>query len=108
MLSQNDARQPDIVTSRYGIDEEPQESVRDPSYYTMGGVECIDIIKEVLGYPDAIAFCKGNILKYRIRLGLKYKPGTKGFEDDIAKISKYIEMKNRLEKEWIATVPDDE
>lgn len=76
--------------------------VRNPDYYTLGGegVECIDIIKEVLGIEEAIAFCKGNIIKYRVRLGQKYKYGTKGFDDDVQKIKKYIEMKKKLEKEW--------
>ena len=76
------------------------DKIKNPNYYTMGGVECIDIIKELFGYDEAIAFCKGNIVKYSIRLGKKYKPGTDGFEQDVIKIHRYIEMKKQLEQEW--------
>ena len=54
--------------------------------------ETIDVIKSVLGTTGVIAFCKGNIIKYKIRAGLKGTP-----EQDIKKsemYKKYIELLN--------------
>ena len=52
-------------------------------YEIYDGLEAIDIIENTLTKEEFIGFCKGNILKYQLRMGKK--DGT----DDTAKIKKY-------------------
>ena len=45
--------------------------VDHPAHYTKGGVECIDAIKSSMSDEAFVGYCKGCVLKYLWRLGLK-------------------------------------
>ena len=65
-------------------------AVESPNHYCLyENVEVIDIIKAALTAEEFTGYCKGNIIKYRMRAGLK---GTA--EQDIKKSYEY---KNYLE-----------
>lgn len=47
-------------------------------YKLWEGFEVIDVIKQVLTPEEFKGFCKGNILKYRLRAGVKeHEPAEK-------------------------------
>lgn len=48
------------------------DMVNKPPHYTEGGIECIDYIEQILGIDGAIAFCRGNAIKYQHRAGKKW------------------------------------
>ncbi len=51
------------------------DAVHHPSHYQRGGLECIDVLRAVLG--DAFpAYCAGNVIKYTWRY-----PDKNGAED---------------------------
>lgn len=61
------------------------EQVERPAHYlTFPDMQAIDIIKQVLTTEEFLGYCKGNILKYRLRAGEKGEPLI-----DIAKADKY-------------------
>jgi hypothetical protein len=73
------------------------DSVRQPSHYRLEGlkgIECIDIIKAVLGEEGFKKFCRGNALMYLIRADKK-----NGLED-LKEAAVYIrwEINGRLEE----------
>jgi len=45
--------------------------VDHPTHYNQGNIECIDAIEEALGPAGFQAFCRGNIIKYSWRCGMK-------------------------------------
>lgn len=45
--------------------------VNHPPHYTSGKVECLDAIEAALGRDGFIGYCKGQVLKYCWRAGLK-------------------------------------
>lgn len=49
---------------------ESKESI-NPDHYKTGGIECIDAIRDALGYDGFIAYCRGQIIRYTWRLGKK-------------------------------------
>ena len=56
---------------------------RKMEYYKIAGFgESLKILKEVLTEEEFRGFCKGNILKYRLRAGKK----TKSCDEDIKKL----------------------
>ena len=46
----------------------------NPDHYKTGGIECIDAMRDMLGYEGFIAYCRGNIMRYNWRLGKKDDP----------------------------------
>jgi hypothetical protein len=42
--------------------------VDHPAHYNYGKYETIDVIIDVLGKEGAIAHCRGNVLKYTMRM----------------------------------------
>jgi len=44
----------------------------NPPHYTDGKIECIDVIRQVLGESCFEAYCHGNALKYLFRCGKKH------------------------------------
>lgn len=50
------------------------DMVNHPPHYNTGKVECIDAIESALGREGFIAYCKGNVIKYMWRAGLKGAP----------------------------------
>jgi len=55
-------------------EEDSYDPVNRPAHYNLGGVECIDYIKQVLGKEGFIAYCQGNMIKYQHRYRYKNKP----------------------------------
>ena len=66
-VKESNRREEEQVSSNY-------DPVARPAHYNMGGVECIDYIKQVLGLDGFIAYCHGNMLKYQHRYRFKRKP----------------------------------
>lgn len=50
---------------------EDHDPVESPRHYRQGDIECIDAIEAALGPLFFSAFCRGNIIKYVWRSGLK-------------------------------------
>lgn len=51
---------------------EAQDDVNHPSHYqSENGIECIDAIVAALGIEGAIAYCRGNVIKYSWRTDKK-------------------------------------
>lgn len=60
-----------------GVPAQPapaHDPVNRPAHYTQGNIECIDAIEAALGLEGAIAFCKGNVIKYAWRADTKGTP----------------------------------
>tara|TARA_R110000796_G_scaffold12993_3_gene42553 strand:- start:793 stop:1077 length:285 start_codon:yes stop_codon:yes gene_type:complete len=77
--------------TEYVDDQHPEgfDSVKRPAHYNMGGIECIDYIKQVLGLEGFIAYCHGNFLKYQHRYRYKQKP-----VEDMQKAEWYLHKMN--------------
>jgi len=69
-----------------------EDTVNNPSHYTNGKEEVIEIIDKSLSDQEYIGYLKGNILKYLLRAGKK--KGTAATED-MGKATWYI---NRLHR----------
>lgn len=63
--------------------------VNKPDHYQLfaDGTEAIDVIRRTLSPEEFVGYCKGNVLKYRLRAGKKDK-----LEQDIAKAETYVRM----------------
>ena len=61
------------------------DMVNSPAHYNKGQYETIDIIVDTLGIEGAIAYCRGNVLKYTIRMMHKNAPLT-----DARKAQRYL------------------
>ena len=70
-----------------------KSAVESPNHYCLyedknalngSSFETIDVILAALGKEGTISFCKGNIIKYKMRAGLKGTP-----EQDIKKAGMY-------------------
>lgn len=62
-----------------------EDSIYQPSHYTDGAIETIDIIESVVnGLPSVQAYLLGNVIKYVCRAG---KKGN--VHDDLAKANNY-------------------
>ena len=84
-----------IITVKESNRREEEEIVNNydpvdrPAHYNMGGVECIDYIKQVLGLEGYIAYCHGNMIKYQHRYRFKRKP-----VEDMKKAEWYLNKMN--------------
>lgn len=65
------------------------DPVSKPNHYMLfaDGTEAIDVIIKTLTPEEFIGYCKGNVLKYRLRAGKK-----DALEQDIAKANTYARM----------------
>jgi len=65
------------------------DPVSKPNHYMLfaDGTEAIDVIRATLTPEEFRGYCKGNVLKYRLRAGKKDK-----LEQDIAKAETYAKM----------------
>ena len=70
-----------------------KDMIHMPTHYMSNGEETIVKIVRELGIVEAIAFCKGNVIKYADRADHK---GQK--ESDLAKIEEYTQMANDLKR----------
>ena len=68
------------------------DPVNKPHHYMLfaDGTEAIDVIRAALTPEEFAGYCKGNVLKYRLRAGKKDK-----LEQDIAKANTYADMLER-------------
>lgn len=65
------------------------DAVNKPQHYMLfaDGTEAIDIIRKSLTPDEFAGYCKGNVLKYRLRAGKK-----DALHQDIAKADTYAKM----------------
>jgi len=70
---------------------EPKDVVNYPSHYRALPIEVIYIIEKVLTEEEFRGFCLGNIIKYRMRAGLK---DPEAIVQDIEKANWYMEKIN--------------
>jgi|TARA_R110000803_G_scaffold50789_1_gene105321 hypothetical protein len=79
--------------TEYIGDQHPElkqfDPVERPVHYNMGGIECIDYIKQVLGLDGYIAYCHGNFVKYQHRYRYKANP-----VEDMKKAGWYLNKMN--------------
>ena len=74
-IRQQDADEEHESVKRYLEDFRIDDPVNNPEHYTIGSIETIDYITDVLGEYHAAIFCHGNVLKYTgTRLFGKGKP----------------------------------
>lgn len=53
--------------------DKPNDEVNHPSHYQIGGIETVDVIKELLSEEEFIGYLKGTFIKYRERHPYKGK-----------------------------------
>lgn len=63
------------------------EQVNHPAHYNSGKLECIDVMLDVFGAHDTVAFCKLNAFKYLFRAG---KKADNSERQDLEKAEWYI------------------
>ena len=61
------------------------------TYYDVGGIETLEIIKAKLTKEQFTGFCLGNILKYGSRLAHKHDDGGKRDSEKIKMYSTFLE-----------------
>ena len=74
-----------------GNDGDHYDAVNRPAHYQGDGVECIDAIEAALGTEGAIAYCRGNALKYIWRAGKKSDA-----VEDLKKANWYLDRAAKL------------
>lgn len=67
--------------------------VEHPTHYNAGNFECIDMMENIFGKGEVMAFCKLNAFKYLWRAKMKGKEA-----EDIAKASWYLKKYTELSK----------
>lgn len=70
------------------------DPVERPAHYNIGGIECIDYIKQVLGLDGFINYCHGNLIKYQHRYKYKSNP-----TEDMLKAAYYLRKMNEALEE---------
>lgn len=66
---------------------EEADEIHKPTHYNWRGVECKDVIRQLLGSEGYKRYCEGNVIKYLYRYTHKGTPAT-----DIAKAAEYLRM----------------
>lgn len=69
------------------------DNVDHPVHYSTGKFECIDVMIEVMGIEDVIAFCRCNAFKYLYRA--KRKNGLEDMKKAIWYLNKMIELEDK-------------
>lgn len=77
---------------RYEVIEKAERSknedmINHPAHYTFFQKEVIDVIKECLTPEEFKGYLKGNVIKYRMRAGIK--GGTENRQEDLDKSNWY-------------------
>ena len=78
--------------------EHPLKNPNSRYYEIIDGIESIDVMEGVMKGSELKGWCKGNILKYQLRLGKK-----DSVESDIAKIATYKAYFEYLTKHEVTT-----
>jgi hypothetical protein len=76
------------------LNVETIDNVNHPSHYTFYKKEVIDTIKESLSDEEFTGYLKGNIIKYRLRAGLK--GGIENRDEDLKKSNWYQDKLNEM------------
>ena len=66
---------------------EETDGIHKPTHYNWRGIECKDVIRQLLGSEGYKRYCEGNVIKYLYRYSRKGTPAT-----DIAKAAEYLRM----------------
>lgn len=83
----------DTVLMSYVEPTVDNQAVLHPKHYDVfPGVEAIEVIASSMTKEEFRGYCKGNMLKYRLRAGNK-----DSLEQDIAKANTYITLYNKYE-----------
>jgi len=83
----------ELKGSAFQLTQEQQQAVLHPKYYEIfPGVEAIEVIAASMTKEEFRGYCKGNMLKYRLRAGNK-----DALEQDIAKANTYLELYAKYE-----------
>lgn len=69
------------------------DPVTKPKHYNTYQVEVIDVIQEMLTNEEFKGYLKGNLLKYRLRAGLKFNR-----DEDLGKSNWYQDRLQELEE----------
>jgi len=69
------------------------DTVKQPTHYTTGPIECIDAIRSALTEEEFRGYCKGNVLKYTWREKLK------GGDEDLKKAGVYLSWLTNTQKQ---------
>ena len=89
----NDAAWAELKGSAFQLTQEQQQAVLHPKHYEIfPGVEAIEVIAASMTKEEFRGYCKGNMLKYRLRAGNK-----DALEQDIAKANTYLELYAKYE-----------
>lgn len=86
----HELKYPDIPIIEYTA-KKPHDNVNNPSHYTQGELEVIDILKDKLTKEEFEGFLKGNILKYTFRENIKN--GTEDMKKAAWYTAKLIEFR---------------
>lgn len=60
------------------------DPVNNPSHYRQGSIDCLDFIEDMLPRQEAIAYYRGNVIKYMVRA-----PHKNNEEEDYRKAAFY-------------------
>ena len=85
----------EIIGWSYKNHSDTMEQVNHPAHYNSGKLECIDVMLDVFGAHDTIAFCKLNAFKYLFRAG---KKADNSERQDLEKAEWYIKKTVELMK----------
>ena len=80
------------------MSENYNEVYRPAHYQIFPDTEVIDLIQTVLTPEEYRGYCKGNILKYRLRAGKKDPTSNMKLAQDIEKADQYELMLHRADK----------
>lgn len=83
----------EIIGWSYKNRSDKMEQVNHPAHYNSGKLECIDVMLDVFGAHDTIAFCKINAFKYLFRAGKKADNSEK---QDLEKAAWYLNKAGEL------------
>lgn len=89
-LAKGEYVQMEVTAASANIEPDIKPDMEDmvnqpPHYKVIGDIEAIDIIRELLGPEQFIAYCYGNVLKYSLRAKKK-----ENFMQDLNKAKTYI------------------
>lgn len=80
------------------------DNVNHPNHYKMpGGIEVIDMIKNVLGYEGFLAYCRGNVIKYICRY--QRKNGREDLEKAIVYTRFMLDMMQKYDCSQVKAAP---
>lgn len=79
------------------MNKEDYDYINSPKHYNiLGDIEVFDAVQRTLTKEEWVGFLKGNIMKYRLRLGLK---PNEPVEKDLAKSRVYEDKLKKLMNE---------